>query len=266
VDHPDPSTIELTLRDGVKFSDGTAFNAAAVKQMWTGRSSPRPNRTDEIWPSPRSRRWATTSASAQRPLAKQFIGSDSRTRTSSRCRRRRPPPPATSTPSRRRRPYLLDSYSTGKLVLKKNPTFYDPAAETGRDRVRQHDPGPPAVGAAGRDSRLIWSIPPGSIETLKNAGGRLGAERRVTLGLCTTQGIFQSEKPTGAAVRRQPRRHQQRSARGNGAPAISPVPPSSPYYDKTAQKDQVQPHEGRAPEEAGIAPGTSVGADPNAAP
>src|SRR5262245_37562236 len=31
----DPSTVELTLRDGVKFSDGSPFNAAAVQEAWT---------------------------------------------------------------------------------------------------------------------------------------------------------------------------------------------------------------------------------------
>src|SRR5204862_76440 len=30
----DPQTVELTLRDGVKFSDGTPFNADAVKTAW----------------------------------------------------------------------------------------------------------------------------------------------------------------------------------------------------------------------------------------
>ena len=30
----DGSTAELTLRQGVKFTDGTPFNAAAVKQAW----------------------------------------------------------------------------------------------------------------------------------------------------------------------------------------------------------------------------------------
>jgi peptide/nickel transport system substrate-binding protein len=32
---PDGSTAELTLREGVKFTDGTPFNADAVKQAWT---------------------------------------------------------------------------------------------------------------------------------------------------------------------------------------------------------------------------------------
>jgi len=32
---PDASTAELTLRQGVKFTDGTPFNADAVKQAWT---------------------------------------------------------------------------------------------------------------------------------------------------------------------------------------------------------------------------------------
>ncbi|TMK59226.1 MAG: hypothetical protein E6G60_14995, partial [Actinobacteria bacterium] len=31
---PDPQTVELTLREGVEFSDGAAFNAAAVKTAW----------------------------------------------------------------------------------------------------------------------------------------------------------------------------------------------------------------------------------------
>src|SRR5205085_10169977 len=45
---PDGNTVELTLREGVKLSDGADFNAAAVKAAWDKLlSSTRPNLTTD---------------------------------------------------------------------------------------------------------------------------------------------------------------------------------------------------------------------------
>src|SRR4029079_11602801 len=130
---PDPSTIELTLRDGVKFSDGSPFTAAAVKAAWDRSiNSARPNKTDEIQ--------AITSIEAvgdntvriklSKPIAKQFI--DSELKNANFLAVPSPANIAAGTVNTKpvgAGPYMLDSYTTGKLVLKKNPSFYDPKAQ-----------------------------------------------------------------------------------------------------------------------------------------
>ena len=46
---PDANTVELTLRDGVKFADGTPFNATAVTAAWDRvLASGRPNLTPNV--------------------------------------------------------------------------------------------------------------------------------------------------------------------------------------------------------------------------
>jgi ABC-type transport system substrate-binding protein len=267
---PDPSTVELTLREGVKFSDGSAFNAAAVKAAWDRSiSSPRPNKTDEIQ--------AITSIEAVgdntirihlgKPIAKQFI--DSELKNSNFLAVPSPASIAAGTVNSKpvgAGPYLLDSYTTGKLVLKKNPTFYDPKQQNlaGVEFVNMTQ-GPPAVSALQAGTvDLIWSIPPDSIETLQNAGfvvDSVPSERAYQLGLCTTQGVFQSKQARQAlqyAVNRED--INQGALAGTGDPSISPVPPSSPYFDKTAVKGiKYNPKKAKALlKQAGVAPGTTV--------
>src|SRR5262249_7441066 len=113
---------------------------------------------------------------------------------------------------------------------------------------------------------LIWSIPPDSIQTLKRGGfvvDSVPSERAYTLGLCTTQGIFQSKEARQAlqyAINRE--NINQGALAGTGAPAISPVAPSSPYFDKAAVKGiTYNPKKAKALlKQAGITPGTKVNA------
>ena len=56
-------------------------------------------------------------------------------------------------------PYMLDNYSTGKMVLKKNPNFYDPKAQklAGVEFVNMSN-GQPAVSALQSNQvDLIWA-------------------------------------------------------------------------------------------------------------
>src|SRR4029079_3910991 len=76
---PAPSTVELTLRDGVKFSDGTPFNAAAVKGAWDRTlAAPRPNVTPAIQAvaSIEAVNDNTIRIHLKQPIAKQFIDSE----------------------------------------------------------------------------------------------------------------------------------------------------------------------------------------------
>jgi len=269
---PDPSTVELTLRDGVKFSDGTPLNAAAVKGAWDRTlASPRPNVTPEIQSvsSIEAVNDNTIRIHLNKPIAKRFIDTELKTTVALAV-----PSPATiaagtaNTKPVGAGPYMLDSYATGKLVLKKNPNFYDPKqqklAGVEFDNMTQ---GPPAVSALQAGTvDLIWSIPPDSIDTLKNAGFEVDSvpsERAYQLGLCTTQGVFQSKEARQAlqyAVNRDD--INSGALAGTGDPSISPVPPSSPYFDKTAVKGiKYNPAKAKALlKQAGIAPGTKVNA------
>ena len=181
---PDPSTVELTLRDGVKFSDGSPLNAAAVKAAWDRTiASPRPNVTDEIKAisSIEAVGDNTVRIKLSKPLAKQFI--DSELKNANFLAVPSPANIAAGTVNTKpvgAGPYMLDSYTTGKLVLKKNPSFYDPKqqklAGVEFDNMTQ---GPPAVSALQAGTvDLIWSIPPDSIQTLESRGlrGGLGPE------------------------------------------------------------------------------------------
>src|SRR5687767_12153321 len=76
---PDPSTVELTLRDGVKFSDGAPMTAAAVKAAWDRTiTSSRPNPPDEIKSiaaieAPDEK---TVRIKLSKPIAKQFVNTE----------------------------------------------------------------------------------------------------------------------------------------------------------------------------------------------
>ena len=151
-------------------------------------------------------------------------------------------------------------------MLKKNPTFYDPKqqklAGIEFDNMTQ---GPPALSALQAGTvDLIWSIPPDSIETLENAGFEVDSvpsERAYQLGLCTTQGIFTSKEARQAlqyAINRDD--INEGALAGTGDPSISPVPPSSPFFDKTVTKG-IKHDVAKAKallKQAGIAPGTKV--------
>ncbi len=269
---PDPSTVELTLRDGVKFSDGTPMTAAAVKAAWDRSiASSRPNKTDEIKSitaieAPDDK---TIRIRLSKPIAKQFINTELKNANFLAV----PAPSSIAAGTVDSKPvgagpYLLDSYTTGKLVLKKNPTFYDPKqqklAGIEFDNMTQ---GPPAVSALQAGSvDLIWSIPPDAIPTLESAGfvvDSVPSERAYQLGLCTTQGIFTSKEARQAlqyAINRAD--IDEGALAGTGDPSISPVPPSSPYYDKSAVKG-IKHDVAKAKallKQAGIAPGTKVNA------
>ena len=267
---PDPSTVELTLRDGVKFSDGTPLTAAAVKAAWERSiTSPRPNKPDEIQSiaaieAPDDK---TVRIKLSKPIAKQFINTELKNANFLAV-----PAPSSITAGTVNSkpvgagPYVLDSYSTGKIVLKKNPSFYDPKAQklAGIEFLNMSN-GQPAVSAlqAGQVD-LIWSIPPDSIEALKGAGFDITStpsERAYQIGLCTTNGVFTSKQARQAvqyAVNRDD--INDGALAGTGQPTFSPVPPQSPYVDKSlAKKLATNTKKAKALlKEAGIAPGTTV--------
>ena len=123
----DPSTVELTLRDGVKFSDGTPFNAAAVKAGVgpSDRPAAEQHRRDQVHLD-RSRRSTTTTVRIHfsKPIAQEVHRHDAEERELPRraVARRRSRRARVDTKPVGAGPYLLDSYTAGpELILTKNP-------------------------------------------------------------------------------------------------------------------------------------------------
>ncbi len=267
---PDPSTVELTLRDGVKFADGTPWTAAAVKAGWERSiASSRPNKTDEIKSitaieAPDDK---TIRIRLSKPIAKQFINTELKNANFLAV----PAPSSIAAGTVDSKPvgagpYMLDSYTSGKMVLKKNPNFYDPKAQklAGIEFINMAA-GQPAVSALQAGTvDLIWSIPPDSIAPLEGAGFDVTttpSERAYQVGLCTTSGLFTSKQARQAITYAIDRDAINEGAlAGTGEPTLSPVPPQSPFYDKALFKGvKHNPKKAKALlKQAGVAPGTTV--------
>jgi peptide/nickel transport system substrate-binding protein len=163
-------------------------------------------------------------------------------------------------------PYMPDNYATGKLVLKKNPSFYDPkATKLAGIEFLNMSQGQPAVSALQAGSvDLIWSIPPDSIAALEGAGFDITptpSERSYQAALCGTAGVFASKEARQALQYAVDRDEINEGAlAGTGEPSLSPVPPNHPYFDKAAVKGfKHDPKKAKALlKEAGVAEGTTV--------
>ena len=267
---PDPSTVELTLREGMKYSDGTPVTAAAIKQaLDRDVAAPRPNKPDEITSitaieAPDDK---TIRIKLSKPIAKQFINTELRSSNFLGT----PAPSAIAAGNVNSKPigagpYMLDTYSTGKLVLKKNPNFYDPKAQklAGIEFINMSQ-GQPAVSALQAGTvDLIWSIPPDSIQALEGAGFEITttpSERSYQIATCGTAGVFASKEARQAlqyAIDRDA--INEGALAGTGEPSFSPVPPNHPYFNSAAVKGfKHDPKKAKALlKEAGVAPGTSV--------
>jgi ABC-type transport system substrate-binding protein len=266
---PDPKTIELTLREGVTFSDGTPFNAAAVKKAWDQLPATRPNLTAN----PKS--IASIEAVGENlirlnlnaPLAQTLIDEDLKNSNFFAV----PSPTAEAAGNLDAKPvgagpYLLDSYTTGKVVLKPNPSYWDPkAVMLGGIEFIDTAVGAPQVSALQANTvDLIWSIPPDSVETLKGGGftvTSLPGGATYNLNLCPTSGVFASKEARQAVQWAVNRDDINKAAlAGTGPPNETALTPQSPFFNKSLAKTyKFSPKKAKALlAKAGIAPGTKV--------
>ncbi len=259
---PDPSTVELTLRQGVKFSDGTPFDAAAVKAAWD-KIPNRPNQVPNIQ--------AITEVEVvddhtirihlDKPIAQTLINED--LKNSNYFAVSSP----TGEPNVGAGPYLLDSHETGKVVLKKNPTAWDKKSQKVAGFEFIDTPtGPPSVSALQAGTiDLTWSIPPDSIETIRSQPGlavtAAGGDGVYDLALCPTSTAFATKEARQAiqyAVDRDA--INEAALAGTGPPSITALTPSSPFYNKSLAKTYSfnQKKAKALLKKAGVAPGTKV--------
>ena len=275
---PDPSTVELTLREGVKFSDGTPFNAAAVKAAWDTVPN-RPNLVPNLQ--------AITAVEVvddntvrihlDKPIAQTLINEDLKNSNFLAV----PSPTAAaagnlSTDPVGAGPYLLDNRDTGKITLKKNPTAWDKKSQKVKGFEFIDTPvGPPSVSALQAGTiDLTWQIPPDSIETIKSQPGlavtATGGDAVYDLNLCPTAPVFASKEARQAIQYTVDRDAINEAAlAGTGPNNITALTPSSPFYNKALAKTySFNPKKAKALlKKAGVAPGTKVsGLVPSQAP
>jgi ABC-type transport system substrate-binding protein len=269
----DASTAELTLRQGVKFSDGTPFNAAAVKDAWT-----RAIAADQTTIEPPSVR-AMTSVDAvndntvrvhfSQPIAQSFLDADVHHSAILGV----PSPAAAAAGNLNSKPvgagpYLLDSYvQDQKVVLKKNPAYWNPKAQLlAGIEYTQAGTGAPAINALQAGAAdLIWGIPADAVQTLSNAPGieltNIPGTRVLDIGLCATKGVFANKDARQAIQYALDRDAINEGAySGNATPWQTVMGPTSPYYDK--KLNQTYSHNVKKAKQllakAGVAPGTKI--------
>lgn len=268
---PDAQTVELTLRDGVKFSDGTPFNADAVVAAWTAfinGTRPNPSTDGEAFVGVEKIADNKVRMKFDKPVASNYINTVLKSANFLGV----PSPTAVAkqnmdTAPVGAGPYKFKSYATGKVVLERNDTFYDkkgnPLAGVEFSDVAI---GPPAVSALQTPTvDLIWSFPPDAAQTLESTPGievySAPSARQFQLSLCPTQGLFSNQKARQAlqyAIDREA--ISQGALSGTGTPGTLILTNASPFYDKKLAKTvKYDVKKSKAMlKDAGVAEGTEV--------
>jgi len=267
----DPQTVELTLRDGVKFSDGTPFNADAVKTAWdrliTGN---RANKFSDIqaMDSVEKVNDKTVRLHLKTPIATDFINDSLNNSAALGV----PSPAAAAAGTLDTKPvgagpYALDSYQTGKVTLKRNPTYYDKASQKlAGFEFDDLAVGPPSVSALQSGTiDLTWQFPPDAINTLKAQPGitvySAPSPRQYQMTFCGTEGVFANKTARQAMQYAIDRESINKGVlNGVGTPNQMLLTPGSPYYNKSmANTFKYDPKKAQALlKQAGVAPGTKV--------
>ncbi len=268
---PDAQTVELTLRDGVKFSDGTPFNADAVVAAWTAFiNGNRPNKSTDGEAFVGVEKIADNKVRMRfnKPVASNYINTQLKSANFLGV----PSPAAVAKQDMDTQPvgagpYKFKSYATGKVVLERNDGFYDkkgnPLAGVEFTDVAI---GPPSVSALQVPTvDLIWSFPPDAAQTLESTPGievySAPSARQFQLSLCPTQGLFANQEARQAlqyAIDRQA--ISDAALSGTGTPGTLVLTNASPYYDKKLAKTvKYDPKKAKAMlKAADVAEGTKV--------
>ena len=268
---PDANTVELTLREGVEFADGTPFNADAVVTAWTNLiKGNRPNKGTEIQAMTSVEKISDNEVriNLSSPVASNLINDWLRNANALGV----PSPTAAASQDMDQQPvgagpYQLKSYSTGKVVLEKNPGYYDKKAQKlAGYEFTDVAIGPPGVSALQNGSvDAIWSFPPDAVTTIENSPGlevySAPSARQYQLALCPTQGVFANQGARQALQYAIDRESINEGAlNGTGAPGALVLSSASPYFDASLAKTvKYNPKKAKAMlKEAGVAEGTKV--------
>jgi ABC-type transport system substrate-binding protein len=268
----DASTVELTLREGVKFSDGTPFNAAAVKESWTRAINANQSVDDA-----QVRAMTSVDAVDDRtvrvhfslPVAQPFLENTVRHSSTLAV----PSPTASASGSLNSKPvgagpYVLKDFTQDqKVTLSKNPSYWNPKAQLLNGIEFQHAAtGTPAINALRSGvADLIWGIPADSLVALENDPSlkvtSVPSARVLNMVLCPTDGVFASKDARQAMQYAIDRDEIDEGAFGGLAqPWQAAVGPTSPFYDKKFNETySYNPKKAKQLlKKAGVAPGTTI--------
>lgn len=268
---PDPNTVELTLREGVEFSDGTPFNADAVKASWDQlplNANPVPNITAVTEVEVTGEFSVVIHLSD--PVAQTLI--DQELRNANFFAVTSPTADAAGHEGMEENPvgagpYILDSYETGHMVFVKNPTYFDKKKQKVKIIEFIDTPvGPPSVSALQAGTiDITWSIPPDSVETINGQPGlevtALPGHGVYDLNLCPTSEVFSTKEARQAVAWAIDRDSINEAAlAGTGPSLVTPLGPDSPFFNKKLAKSySYKPKKAKALlKQAGVEPGTVV--------
>jgi peptide/nickel transport system substrate-binding protein len=268
----DPSTAELTLRSGVKFSDGTPFNAAAVKAAWERvAASGNPLAPAEVR--------ALTGVDAvdedtvrvhfSQPVAQSFL--DAVVHHSWYMGVPSPAAVAAGTVNTKpigAGPYLLKDFTPDqKVTLTKNPGYWNPKAQlVGGFDFSHAAAGVPSVNALTSGSvDMISFAPADAVDTIKSTPGlqvsAVPGTRVLNIEVCATNGVFANKDARQAIQYALDRNAISEGAyNGTAQPWQTVYGPTSPYYNK--QLNKTYTHNVKKAKQllakAGVAPGTTI--------
>jgi peptide/nickel transport system substrate-binding protein len=269
---PDPQTVELTLRPGVKFSDGAPLNASAVKAAWERLLAANlPTTPADIKAATAIETVGdlTVRVRLSQPVATTWVNEYLRNSFWFAV----PSPAAVAAGTLNSKPvgagpYQLDSYvADQKITLTKNPTYYDPKAQNfARIEMIHTAYGQPQLAALqSNTANMTWNITADQIPVIEGQRGlkvfaRPGV-RVFNISLCATKGVFASTEARQAiqyALNRD--EINETAVSGQGIPSIVPLTDASPFYNKSLQKTyKYNPKKAKALlKQAGVAPGTKV--------
>jgi peptide/nickel transport system substrate-binding protein len=270
---PDASTVELTLREGVKFTDGSPLNAAAVKGAWDRLLANPPSTLPpsiKAFSSIEAVNNNTVRIKLSQPIAPTVVNET--LRDPYRLGVMSPASIAARTVNTKpvgAGPYQLESHPEGgEIALTKNPSFYDPKRQYfARVQFIPSSPGAPQVSAlqAGA-ANLIWNFPPDAITAIKAQKGlEVSSEtgtRVFDIGLCTSPGRPFASKEARQAFQYAIDRDaiNQAGMDGAGDPTILPLSSKSSFYNPKLEKTYTyDPKKAKKLlQKAGIAPGTKI--------
>jgi peptide/nickel transport system substrate-binding protein len=244
---PDPRTIVLTLRDNVKFADGTPFNAAAVKAAWdkqlncartnTVACPSTPPEIKDAWTSVDAVDDHTVRISMNKPVADTVIHDHL---TSTRYLAV-PSPSATNLNDKPvgAGPYQVKNFvKDSTLTLDRNPNYWNPKSQKlAGYELQAILPGQPAISALQAGTvDVIWNFTPDQIGAIQGVSGvKVENEpgiRTNSVNMCVSNGVFANKAARQAMQYAIDRQEINKAALGGkGDVTAVAVPRVHPLYD-----------------------------------
>ena len=268
---PDPQTVEITLRDGVKYPDGSAFNSAAVKAAWERlRASdvailPQEIKAITAIETPDDK---TVRVSLGQPVAKQWVDEILKSSVYLGV----PSPKAVEAGTSNTKPvgvgpYQFESYEEGqKITLTKNPDYWNPKAQKlkGVELIQSSVGATQLTALQGGTVDLIAIFPPDAIKNLESAGFVISSTPSTQvkiITLCVSDGPFAQKKARQALQYALDRKGINEAALfGAGTPTSVMLTPVSPFYDKSLEKTySFNPKKAKTLfKQGGVKPGSTI--------